>query len=121
MTLKVRILRGLLVAALASAAPAMAGNMSFMNDTPYSHFNKEDHKIFNAALNELLDKAADGDSRSWSNPDSKAGGELKGVKTFERKGATCRRVSIANKAKGRSASGEYNFCKQASGKWTLAN
>jgi surface antigen len=120
-TPKVCILRGLLVAALALATPAMASNLSFMKDTPYTHFTKDDHKIFNAALNEVLEKAADGEARSWSNPDSKAGGELKGVKTFERKGAPCRRVSIANKAKGRSASGEYNFCKQASGKWTLAN
>jgi len=46
---------------------------------------------------------------------------LKPISTFKRDGLTCRTVAIANKAKGRSASGEYNFCQQASGKWVLAN
>lgn len=121
MTLKACFYRGLLVAVLAAAAPALAVNLNFMKDTPYTHFTDEDHKIFNQTLNDALNKGADGESRSWSNPKSKAGGEVKALKTFERKGMACRTVYIANKAKGRSANAEYNFCKQASGAWGLAN
>ena len=47
--------------------------------------------------------------------------KVKPVKSFERNGQKCRRAYIANKAKGRSASGEYNLCKQPSGKWMVAN
>jgi hypothetical protein len=120
MTLKDYLRCGLLLAVLALAAPAVASNISFMKDTPYAHFTKEDHKLFNEALNNILNSGADGDSRTWSNPTSKAGGELKVLKSFERKGAPCRTLSIANKAKGRSASGEYNFCKRADDQWKLA-
>ena len=121
MTLGALARRALLATVLLPAWPALAGNLSYMNDTPYTHFTKEDHKVFNAALAEALDKNADGEVRIWASPGSGAGGELKPVKTFERNGLNCRRLSIANKAKGRSASSEYNFCKQKTGKWTLAN
>lgn len=46
MTLSAGISRGLLVAVLASAVPALAVNLSFLNDTPFTHFTDEDHKIF---------------------------------------------------------------------------
>ena len=117
MTLKNTLRRGLLVALLAATAPALAFNWLFMQDTPYSHFTEEDHKIFNEAMNDILEKAADGETRVWSNPNSTAGGELKVVNSFERNGVPCRTLSIANKAKGRTASGEYRFCKQAADKW----
>src|SRR5512147_1277535 len=112
---------GLATAFLLAAGPASAQTMMFMHDTPYTHFTKEDHAMFDAAMKEALDKNADGESRAWSNPTTRASGELKPVESFERKGQKCRKLYIANKAKGRSNSGEYNFCKQASGKWTLAN
>jgi len=110
-----------MVAALASAAPAVADNYSFMKETPYSRFTKEDHKIFQRALSDALDKGADGEARAWSNPSTNASGELTALKTFERARATCRTVLIANKAKGLTASGEYNFCKKSSGKWALSS
>jgi len=118
MTLKHYLRSGLLAATLAATAPALAFNWLFMQDTPYSHFTEEDHKIFDEAMNDILEKGADGETRTWSNPNSTAGGELKVVKSFERDGVPCRTLSIANKAKGRTASGEYRFCKQTPAKWT---
>jgi surface antigen len=120
MTFKTCISTSLLLGVLAAAMPAAASNLSFMNDTPYTHFTKEDHKIFDQALQDTLKKGAIGESHKWSNPASKAGGNLKVMKSFERGQTTCRTVSIANKAKGRSASGQYNFCEQASGEWKLS-
>jgi len=115
-------LRCAVLAAVVSAAwPATAQVMREMEDTPFVHFTKEDPKIFNAAMQEALEKGADGEMRAWSNPDTNARGELTLVKSFERKGLQCRRITIANKAKGRSGLAEYNFCKQASGQWALAN
>jgi surface antigen len=108
------------VAAFVAAAPAMAGDVSFMKDTPYAYFTKDDHKIFNDALDEMLNKGADGEARSWSNPATQAGGEIKVVSTIQRAGAACRTLSIANQAKDRAASGKYNFCKNSAGKWVLS-
>ena len=120
MRLDYRFAATLVLAAFAWATPVAASNMSFMNDTPYAHFTKADHEMFNEALQSILNQGADGESRKWSNPASKAGGSLKIGKSFERGQAACRSVSIANKAKGRSASGQYDFCRQASGEWKLA-
>ena len=112
---------GMLVAVLASAATAMAANMNFMKDAPYSKFTEEDRRIFNDAVQDTLNKGADGKAHAWSNPATKAGGEIKPLKSFDSAGVACRNVSIANKAKGLSAKGEYKLCKDASGKWALAN
>jgi len=99
----------------------VAHNFAFLKDAPYAHFTDEDRKIFEEALDGVLYKGADGESRTWSNPSSKAGGEIKALKSFERDGLTCRTLSIANQAKGRSNAGKYNFCRQANGKWPVAN
>jgi surface antigen len=121
MKLSASIRSSLLAAALSVAWPAVAQDMRFMSDTPYVHFTKEDHALFDAALAEALDNGADGQARTWSNPNSRTSGQIKPLKSFERNGNKCRRAFIANKAKGRSASGEYNLCKQASGKWMVVN
>ena len=121
MTLRASILCGLLAAILPAAWPAMAQDMRFLSDTPYVYFTKEDHALFNAAMDEALEKGADGKALAWSNPATRASGVLTPVKSFERKELKCRRLSIANKAQGRSSLAEYNFCKQASGKWVIAN
>jgi surface antigen len=119
MPLENRIRRGLMIAALAAAAQAGASDYTFMTDTPYSYFSKEDHALFDATLDDVLAKGAVGDSRTWSNPKSKAGGEIKMLKNYERAGVTCRTLFIANKAKGRAASGKYNFCPKEAGGWQL--
>jgi surface antigen len=121
MTLKACSRPGWMIAVLALAMPVMAGNYDFLKDTPIAYFTKEDHRLFNEALDNVLDKDMDGDSRAWSNARTGAGGKITAVKTFDQAGATCRSLLIANQAKGLTSSGEYNFCRQASGKWTLAN
>jgi surface antigen len=118
--IKTHMRNSLLLAALAAAAPVAASNLGFMNDAPYTHFTKEDHKIFDEALQQILKQGAAGASSKWSNPATKAEGSLKLIKSFQRGQMSCRTLSIANKARGRSASGQYNFCEQASGKWKLA-
>lgn len=115
------IRRSFMAAVLCVAWPALAGNYSYLYDIPYTHFTEEDKKIFFAALDDVLEKGADGEARTWSNPNSRASGNLQPLKSFERKGLKCRRLLMENKARGRSASGEYNFCKKESGQWTFAN
>jgi surface antigen len=114
-------LRGALLAAvLVLVSPAMATTSAWwFKEKPFAHFTPDDHKLFEGALNDALKQDEDGKERVWSNKISGARGTLKGVSTFKRDGLACRTVAIANKAKGRSASGEYSFCQQTSGEWTL--
>jgi surface antigen len=119
MKLNAYVVYSVLAAVFVSAAPAMAqSNLSFMSDSPYSYFTPEDHKIFGEARVDILSKGADGESRKWSNPATTASGTLKIMKTFKRAAVTCRTLYISNRAKGRAASGQYNFCEKTPGTWT---
>jgi len=121
MTISLRALLAALALTLVCVAPVRAANMWFMKDTPYGHFTKEDHKVFKAALRAALEEGTEGQARSWSNPKTEAGGEITPLKAFERASRKCRRVALSSKAKGRTAIGEYNFCRNADGKWGLAD
>jgi surface antigen len=110
--------RGRIAALLACSLPAAAANIG--KDIPLGNFDDRDMQMFQQALDNALDKGADGTIVTWANPDSKAAGEVKPLKTFERAGAPCRVANIANHAKGRSSNGPFTFCKAADGKWTLA-
>ena len=101
---------------LACALPAAASTIG--SDIPLANFTDRDQAIFRKTLDDALDKGADGATLKWSNPESKAYGEVKPLKTFERGGSPCRTVTIVNHAKGRSASNPFTFCK-AEGTWKL--
>jgi surface antigen len=119
-TLRTTAFTSLLALLVPASGTVLAQDLRFLAETPYSYFKKEDKALFSKALNETLDKAADGEAKSWSNPNTKAGGELKALKSYEAKGLKCRTLHIANKAQGRANAADYNFCKQASGKWAIA-
>jgi surface antigen len=112
-----RLRHAVLAAALAAALPALAGNLNFLSDSPYANFTEKDEQIFRETLNDVLDKGADGESRKWTNPATRAGGEMKPVSTFERDSKPCRKLQIRNSARGVTATGTYTFCKDAAGKW----
>ena len=108
-----------IVAALALAAvPAFAVNLT--DDAPLAHFKGKDQAMFDTALNAALDDGKQGATVAWSNPETKAGGEVKTVKSFTRGELSCRTVHVSNRAEGRTSSADYNFCKSAQGKWALA-
>jgi hypothetical protein len=102
-------------AAFFAAATCLASNLT--PDAPMAHFKGKDQELFEEALNAVLD-GTQGASRRWSNPETKAGGEVRAVKSFTRENAACRTVAIANKAEGRTSSWNYDFCKDR-GKWYL--
>jgi surface antigen len=100
-----------------TCAAALAGNLT--DDAPFAHFKGKDQALFESALHLVLDNGTSGFTQSWSNPDTKARGEVKAVKSYARADAPCRTVAIANRAGGRTSSANYNFCKSAGGKWVL--
>jgi surface antigen len=111
-------MRRLLAAIALVAAPAMAVNLT--DDAPLAHFKGKDQAMFDAALDAVLDDGTPGVKRTWSNLETKAGGEVRAVKSFTRGESSCRTVHVSNRAEGRTSSANYNFCKSVKGKWTLA-
>ena len=101
-----------------AAAPALAANLT--GDAPLAHFKGKDQAMFDAALHTALDDGKPGTTVTWSNPETKAGGEVKAMKSFTRGESACRTVHVSNRAEGRTSSASYNFCKSAQGKWVLA-
>jgi|SRR4051794_37906592 surface antigen len=108
---------GTLVLACLCGAPALALNLG--KDIPLANFTNEDLAIFKAALGGTLDKGIDGIPRSWSNPESNAHGEITPTRSFKRSDVPCRTLTVSNNAKGRTASGPFTFCRQASGEWMV--
>jgi surface antigen len=88
-----------------------------MAETPYAFMKDEDRARFQAALTAALDDAADGETREWSNADTRAGGKLTLVRTLGGSADRCREVRIANKAGGRAETNNIIFCRGDGGKW----
>ena len=112
---------GCLAGLLLFAAAASAGNYSFLDDAPAKHFTEQDMKLFSAAVNDALDNSPDGKITAWRNPETKASGKLKLLKTFQSQGSTCRRLQIANQADGKKSNVAFNFCRQADNTWRVVN
>lgn len=115
----------LLLASLGTAvsAPAWAlanfGTFSFLRNTPAESFTDEDWKIFKEALNGALNEAADGESRTWENPATGAGGEFTILKTVKSAKSDCREVKMTNHAGNRSRTSGQVFCVGDDGVWKL--
>lgn len=111
----------LLILGCFTVMPAAAFNYGFIEETPTTRFTREDNRIFNETMNDTLNNAADGETRTWSNPKTRASGEITPIKSFDRDGLACRTARIRNIARGRTGDNTFNFCKQQTGEWQLAN
>ncbi len=102
------------------ALPTLASNLDFLHDTPLSDFNEEDRRLFATAMTQALSEADDNETRKWSNPDTKSGGEITPLRTHSRGDTVCRDVSIVNRAKGRTEKSVYSYCRDGEGEWRLS-
>ena len=100
-------------------APLHASNLLFAKDMPIAKMTEADIEIMSAAVDETLSDVADGAERRWENPETGAGGTLTPLSTAEKSGQLCRRLEIANHAKGTSARSVEEFCRQADGLWKI--
>ena len=106
---------------LAATCTVSASNYSFLKDAPAQHFTEQDMKLFTAAVDDALNHSEDGKITAWRNPETKASGKLKILKTYQSEGSTCRRLQIANQADGRKSNVAFNFCRQADNTWRVVN
>jgi surface antigen len=109
------------VCAICLAAPILASNVGFMKDAPYAaYFTDEDRRIFHSVLNKALDEAKESETRSWTNPDTGAQGEITALARLAPPDENCRRANVTNRARGRTGKGEHVFCRTSDGNWLLA-
>ena len=99
--------------------PLYAANVWFAQDMPISQMTGADIEILSSAAEEALENAPDGETRQWENPETGAGGALTPLSTSEEDGMRCRRLEVANEAKGKTARTEFDYCRQADGSWKV--
>lgn len=118
MTIRLPVL--VFVCLLSVATPVSAAGLYFLSGTPMSKFTDDDKRIFREAAIEALENAADGARSEWGNPATDAGGVIELLDTVEDDVyGLCRRVRVANRARGVSRTGVYRACKATSGAWRL--
>ena len=115
-----RIGLGILVTAFAFfASPASAINwIPVLKNTPAERFDEEDLRLFLDAWRKASNDTPDGQSVTWENPATKAGGELTVLKSYESKGQPCKSVRIRNHAEGRKNDVTLNACR-VDNRWRL--
>ena len=109
----------ILLILLYAAAVAQAANVRFLGDAPIAYMTEEDKRLFREAVAKALDETADSQTVTWQNPKTKAGGEIKLVRTDDMHAMLCRIAQVHNRAAGRENRGVYRACKDAEGEWRL--
>jgi surface antigen len=110
---------GLAVGVVFAGLVHAQGNTLFLNDSAVAQFRDSDMQSFLETMDASLDGLADGETRSWENPDTKAHGSIGALRTFEREGRTCRQMRVENNARGRRGVGKWTYCRSAEGRWEL--
>jgi surface antigen len=100
-------------------APAMASNYDFLREAPGTFFNEADQASFLRATTAALNEANDGETRSWSNAETRSSGEIQVIRTLPGE-SRCREAQITNRAAGRSHTQRTVFCYDAGkDRWTM--
>ena len=113
-------MRHLLFIALVAFTPAaLAQNwVGVLKNTPAERFDDEDLRLFMDTARKLLRDGKDHETVTWENPDTKAGGEITLLRSFESKGRPCKEVRVRNHAQGRKGDSKVSLC-QVDGKWRM--
>ena len=106
-----------LVAGLFSS-PTFALNALFVGRGPLAHLTKSDVTIARTEIAKALDTGKDGQTYTWSNPETKASGTIKPTKTFTKNGMRCRATEFATSAGGERGSSTWNMCHTKEG-WKI--
>jgi surface antigen len=104
------------LAALASVVVFGQGNTGYLRKTPAGNFTAEDWTALKAAVQAVLN-SPEGSARSWSNPATGSGGEVRSLKSYhDSGGALCKQLQMDSKARGYQGSYKQELC-QAGGRW----
>ena len=93
----------------------LAVNELFMARGPLGNLKKSDITIARAAIRTTLDTGKDGETSTWSNPETKASGTIKPTKTFTKDGMRCRATEFTTSAGGERGASTWNLCSTKDG------
>jgi surface antigen len=86
---------------------------------PAESMTQEDIELLMGAVNAALEASPDQTTTQWKNPKTQAHGDITPVGSFEKSGRQCRKLEVANTARGRSNRVVVSFCRQADGQWKV--
>ena len=72
-----------------------------------------------ATARDALENAADGESRSWVNPENGNSGTYTPVATGKMDERVCRDLRVAHEAPKASGNSRFMVCRQADGTWKV--
>ena len=106
------------VAGLTAVITASAGNLSFLANSPVAYFNPEDMELMRQSATKVLEAPDPNSKQTWSNPRTGASGiaQVRGQFTTAN-GTPCKRLRIANRARGLESDATYTVCKSADQDW----
>jgi surface antigen len=108
-----------LLAGAAALVPALAcAQLGVFSHGPLAKMTKADTDIAMASVRETLDKAADGEKRTWSNPATGATGTITPRRSFVLDSLGCREVFFETRAGGVSGSSKWTLCKHGA-EWKI--
>jgi surface antigen len=111
---------GVLLAALYFNGTALAGNLSFLDNSAASKFNDDDVRIMQTTAFNLLKDGTVGQSQDWANPNSTAKGTITVVKIFQStEGFACKTIRLESSAGGWHGRSTYPVCQIPPGDWKI--
>ena len=110
----------LAITLLAASHAVLAGNASFLKDTPLEVFTEEDQQLMFDNAEAALSDAKTPAKREWKNPKTGSSGSAESLTAFTGpKNESCKRVQIVNHAQGRTSKGNYTVCNMGADGWKL--
>lgn len=116
---KVICFAGAALIAASFSSPIFAFNELFLARGPLGHLSKSDIAIARTEIAKALDTGEDGQTFTWTNPETKASGTVKPTKTFTKDGMRCRATDFATSAGGERGASTWNLCSTKDG-WKVA-
>jgi surface antigen len=111
---------GVLVAFAFANQAALAGNLSFLNNSAASKFNEEDVQIMQTTAFNLLKDGTVGQSQEWANPNTTAKGTITVLKVFQStEGFACKSLRLESSAGGWHGRSTYPVCQIPPGGWKI--
>ena len=124
--MKSRALLSVVLSAAVICAPAVAGQLSFLNGTIASHIPAKDLPAFKEKIGEVLNQSADNAESTWQSTPSRKDPEItitfKPLSTTQTKSAqTCRLLAANISQRTTSEAWQFWFCKQEDGAWKASS
>ena len=102
------------------SASAQSQTYKWLDTSPIKFFTDQDWELMRSTARRTLDKADDGTTAAWSNPETEASGSITVINTYEEEGRRCRKTKFFNSARGLTGTGIFRLCKVEDGTWKIA-